>query len=440
MNIELPFQSQKTSRSLDECFADKPHVRKRLLEISELIDALVARGCTAHEAELKAIEQIRKLGNALLTEWAEKSETAAVTKTRAEDSKLQAYRKKKLLTWHSTYGEIGVLEQRLRRGRRGAQVRPFCEAAQISHRAYSLPLQRALTDFGAEESFGRATEKMREHYGIELGASAARQQTLIHAKAIGAVEHTPPEQPAKTLVSALDGSMIPIVKTVEDENLDRRKAKQLYWREVRLCCARPKEAVDCVYGATLASIQVAALLWRETARAAGLGPETYVHGLGDGAICIMNRFAEQFGAQGKYTLDFWHVSEYLGAAAKVVAPQDNKRWLHEQQDKLLHNEVGQVLQTLEDKLEPDQQEEAPVRAAHGYLKERRLHLDYAGAKEADLPIGSGEIEGGHRHVIQERLKITGAWWLERTAEWMLQLRTKRASKDWEKYWSELTKN
>jgi len=319
-------------------------------------------------------------------------------------------------------------------------VRPFCEAAQISHRAYSLPLQRALTDFGAEESFGRATEKMREHYGIELGASAARKQTLIHAKAIGGVQHTPPKQPVKTLVSALDGSMIPIVKTGTGENLDHRKEKQLYWREVRLCCARPKDAVDCVYGATLGSIQVAGLLWHETARAAGLGPQTHVHGLGDGASCIMNSFAEHFGAQGTYTVDFWHVSEYLGAAAKVVRPQANKEWLHEQQGKLLQNEVQEVLQVLEGKLEPEEQEEAPVRAAHRYLKERKEHLDYAGAKAADLPIGSGEIEGGHRHVIQERLKITGAWWLEQTAEWMLQLRTKRASKDWEKYWSGLIKN
>ena len=332
-----------------------------------------------------------------------------------------------------------MLEQRLRQGRIGAQVRPFCEAAQISHRAYSLPLQRALTDFGAEESFGRATEKMREHYGIELGASAARKQTLIHAKAIGAVQHSPPKQPVKTLISAMDGSMIPMVKTGGDEQLDRRKAKELYWREVRLCCARPKEAVEGVYGATLGSIQVAALLWHETARAAGLGPQTHVHGVGDGALCIMNSFAEQFGTQGKYTLDFWHVSEYLGAAAKVVAPKE-KQWLHEQQDKLLHNEVEEVLQILQGKLEPDEQEEAPVRAAHDYLKKRKDHLDYAAAKADGLPIGSGEIEGGHRHVIQERLKITGAWWLEQTAEWMLQLRTKRASKDWEKYWSELKNN
>src|SRR5438034_11748106 len=89
---------------------------------------------------------------------------------------------KKLLSWHSTYGDSCIEEQRLREGRRGVQVRPFCQQAQIAHRAYSLPLQRALTDFGAEESFVRATEKLREHYGIELGASAVREHTLAHAK------------------------------------------------------------------------------------------------------------------------------------------------------------------------------------------------------------------------------------------------------------------
>ena len=100
MNTELPSEFARPIRSLDQCFADKPHLRQRLLEISDLIDALVAQGCTAHEAEAKAIEQIRKLGNGILTQWAEKSEAAAVAKALANDPRLRPYRKKK--TWHGT--------------------------------------------------------------------------------------------------------------------------------------------------------------------------------------------------------------------------------------------------------------------------------------------------------------------------------------------------
>lgn len=440
MNDELPSKLPNNPRSLDECFADKPHMRQRLFEISDMVDELVAQGCSAHEAEARAIEQIRKLGNGVLTDWAKKSEQQARAKAQQDNPALQAYRKKKLLSWHSTYGDIGIEEQRLRDGRRGAQVRPFCQQAQITERAYSLPLQRALTDFGAEESFVRATEKVREHYGIELGASAVRTHTLGHAKAIGAVEHAAPKQPVKTLITQLDGSMIPIVKTGGAEATDKRKDKELFWREARLCCARGKDVVDCVYGATLGSVNIAGLLWHETACAAGLDAQTHVHALGDGSVWIMNTFQEQFGAQGNYTVDFWHVSEYLAKAAVVIAPEKNKEWLHEQQGQLLNNQVEPLLQCLQSKMELPDQELAPVRSAYNYLNERRGHLDYAGARAAELPIGSGEIESGHRHVIQERLKIAGAWWTERSAEWMLQLRVKRANKDWEKYWSEIAKN
>ena len=63
-------------------------------------------------------------------------------------------------------------EQRYRLGREGAELRPFAVAVGVECRGYSLPLQRVLVDFGAEESFGRAVERVREHYGIEVPASA----------------------------------------------------------------------------------------------------------------------------------------------------------------------------------------------------------------------------------------------------------------------------
>jgi hypothetical protein len=51
-------------------------------------------------------------------------------------------------------------------------------------------LQRALVDFGADESFLTATEKMREHYGVQLPVgSGARKHTLAHAKGVGEVKH-----------------------------------------------------------------------------------------------------------------------------------------------------------------------------------------------------------------------------------------------------------
>ena len=337
-----------------------------------------------------------------------------------------------------------MLEQRLRQGRRGAQVRPFCQQAKIRFRGYSLPLQRVLTDFGADHSFAEATRKVQEHYGIELPASSVRERTLAHAKASGSVQHQAPKGPVETLLTEMDGTMLPIVQTQAGPGLDGRKGKQLLWREARLCLARPVAVVDAVYGATFGTVQIAGLLWRQVAGQAGLGPATRVHGLGDGAPWIVTTFQEQFGtgkgSRATYTVDFHHVSDYLAAAAQVLAPERNKDWLPQQQELLLENKLNTVLSSLQPHLEPEEQKEAPVRSAHGYMSQRQPYMDYAAARSAGLPIGSGEVESAHKHVLQKRLKIAGAWWLERNAETMLQLRTVRANGDWEKYWAELAKN
>lgn len=312
-------------------------------------------------------------------------------------------------------------------------LRPFCERAGVRPRGRSPRLQRALVDFGAEESFAGAAARVKEHYGLEVVAEVVRQQTLKHGARISALTVSPPKQVAPTLITQLDGSMIPIV-VVPTVGADRRLGKQLIWREARLCLARPKDSVTPCYGATLGSVAVTGDLWRDTAKAAGLGEVTQVHGVGDGAEWILNQFQEQFGAQGDYLIDFYHVSQYLAEAAAVISPKNPERWRHRQQGRLLENKVTAVLRTLAAHLEAEATPQAPVRAAHRYLNQRRAHLDYAAALAAGWCIGSGEIESGHRHVIQQRLKLAGSWWKEPNAQAMLGLRVARANQLWPRYW------
>ena len=79
--------------------------------------------------------------------------------------------------------------------------------------------------------------------------------------------------------------------------------------------------------------------------------------------------------------------------------------------------------------------EHPLRRLAGYLEKRQGRLDYAAARQEGLPIGSGAVEGGHRHVIQARLKLPGAWWKEETVNPMLALRSLRANSCWPAFWN-----
>ena len=126
----------------------------------------------------------------------------------------------------------------------------------------------------------------------------------------------------------------------------------------------------------------------------------------------------------------------LGTAAKGI-PGDSSQWLTTQKQRMKDHQVRQVLNSLEMLMEePDvADDQAPVRACHRYINNRPGQFNYKQAMEDGLPIGSGEVEGGHRHVIQDRLKRSGAWWAEVNAQRMLNLRTLRSNGDWELYWS-----
>src|SRR5208337_1081467 len=122
----------------------------------------------------------------------------------------------------------------------------------------------------------------------------------------------------------------------------------------------------------------------------------------------------QFGPQGGYLIDFYHVCEYLSAAAKAIAPDAaaKEAWMEAQKEALKTGHLEKTLQALARHLEPPQlaDDQAPVRTCHRYLSGRKNQLDYRDALARDLPIGSGEIESAHRYIAQKRLKLPGAWW------------------------------
>jgi hypothetical protein len=165
--------------------------------------------------------------------------------------------------------------------------------------------------------------------------------------------------------------------------------------------------------------------------------------VGDGAPWIVGQIEDLFGEQGSYLIDFFHVCEYLSAAAKTIASDAAaKAWMEAQKDALKTGRVDEVLRALAPHREAPEvsDEQAPVRVCHRYLGARRDQLKYREALAEGLPIGSGEIESAHRYVAQKRLKLPGAWWLVEHAEHMLALRINRLNGDWEAYWAALAAN
>jgi len=343
------------------------------------------------------------------------------------------------------FGTIEVIEQIFTCVKTGKVIRPFSSSAQIHCRGYSLPLQRAITDFGADVSFGRIPEKLQEHYGITVPVSSAQAITQKHAHTVKksqiTVEEIPDIDGVELIITEMDGTMIPTVKTTpatdEERIIDRRKTRELGWKEARLSLVRIPEEKNPIIAGTVGTVDDTGKQLLNSAIRAGIGRKTKVHAIGDGATWIVNQVRRLFGESATYLIDFYHLCEYLAAAAPGANSQSRKTWLKQQKKALKKNQVLKVLNNLSPHMELEHIADklAPVRVCTRYIKNRLEYLDYQGAIEADLPIGSGEIESAHRYVIQERLKLPGAWWTIEKADEMLALRILRVNNDWQTYWS-----
>jgi hypothetical protein len=288
-------------------------------------------------------------------------------------------------------------------------------------------------------------DKLVEHYGIVLGESTIRRITEGHAQNIFERTQAPPSWPtqpggARVVIVEMDGGMVPMVEPDATQS-DQRKGKKLHWKEAKICLAHPQGSKTLAYGGTLqGDVATAGQKLLVCAQQAGFGRDTHVHAVGDGAQWIADQVEDQFGAQGSYLLDFYHVCDYLSAAGKTLVGEAAAQaaWMDEQKARLKTQRAGELLQALQPHLEQAgvADDEAPVRQCHRYLSQRPDQLQYRSAIERDLPIGSGEIESAHRYIVQQRLKRPGAWWRAANAEHMLALRLNRANRQWNTYWAD----
>ena len=332
------------------------------------------------------------------------------------------------------------VRDRIWQSRTKSYIRPLPKRVGVSTRGHSGRLERVLTDFGCEHSFAQAAERVQEHYGFAMGASAVRRVTLEHAQRAREQMQAGyaqsfrilPKVGAEYVIAQTDGTMI---RTVEP---GKRKGKRPRdWKEMRLVAAQAKDSATTTYGATFGEVEAVGHRLGHCAREAGWGLNSQIHAMGDGAQWIRLQSGEVFGKQGTFLCDFFHVSEYLAAAAESSQGGKAARWRKTQQKRLKRGAVEKVMEALAKHLEPEgtPEEEAPVRNAHRYLTNRTDCLDYPRAIKLGLPIGSGLIESGHRHVLHARLKKAGAAWLKGHADQIAHLRVLRANSQWHSLWN-----
>lgn len=157
-------------------------------------------------------------------------------------------------------------------------------------------------------------------------------------------------------------------------------------------------------------------------------------------LIILKRLDKKHSLGLTIIVDIIHVIEYLWTAGRAFCPESNLKlelWVQDRLLKILQGKSGIVAGAMKRsatlrKFSPKERE--PVDKCARYLFNKKPYLRYDHYLAKGLPIATGVIEGACRHLVKDRMDLTGARWSLAGAEAVLRLRALRSSHDFDEYW------
>ncbi len=156
---------------------------------------------------------------------------------------------------------------------------------------------------------------------------------------------------------------------------------------------------------------------------------------------LLEKLALEYGVRLTIVLDVIHATEYLWKATMVFNREGSpeaEAWVTERLLQLLRGKASDVaagvrrsatLRGLSAK------ERKAADSCADYLLKYVEYMHYDEYLAGGLPIATGVIEGACRHLVKDRMDITGARWGLDGAEAVLRLRALRTSGDFGTYWA-----
>lgn len=234
-------------------------------------------------------------------------------------------------------------------------------------------------------------------------------------------------------------TLSPFVRTPEDV------VKDLYGRNGKDDTAppRPRPEDKRVWASVVHEpAEVIEAMFEEARRRDPDGSKTWVT-LVDGNVSqlrLIKKAARRHGVEPTIIVDVIHVLEYLWSAAFALHGEGStatERWVSTRLLEILHGRSSDVASGMRRSAtlrKMKAKERAAVDDCADYLLKYRKHLRYDVYIAAGMPIATGVIEGACRHLIKDRMDITGARWGLEGAEAVIKLRSLRSSGDLDEYW------
>lgn len=274
-------------------------------------------------------------------------------------------------------------------------------------------------------------QKISEEVGKELYEKEKREAKDLYENQYKAISQVPENMKTGRIYIEADGSMVQI--------------RGEGWKEIKLGIVfkdnkilnKDKDRhiiVEKEYVASLGGAEeFKKMLWAVAVRN-GFQNAKEVVILGDGSAWIWN-IAKELFPDAVFILDYYHFEEHVYECANAIYPEDElsrKKWANGIIEGFL--EKDEVEKTIEGLNAQEYEESAKVKVKglKTYLSNNQDKMHYKIFVDKGYFIGSGAIEGGHKHVIQQRLKLAGMRWSRTGAQSIASLRAASKSNKWER--------
>jgi hypothetical protein len=289
--------------------------------------------------------------------------------------------------------------------------------------------------------FERAAQHLAALLGVVVHGATVRRHTLAVGQRMLSVQTAQaqprascPEEPAADRMAlSSDGAMVPLVggvwaevKWVAIGTVERRKQKHSGGEEaVTTHLSYFARMTDAATFADQASAEV---------RRRGVERAKEVCAIQDGAEWIQG-FVRSHRHDALRILDFAHAATYvqqIGEKVRAASGHLPAKWEEGVLHRLKHDGPERVLGHVSWLAQryPQVQDEVT-----DLLKRREL-MDYPSYQQQGWPIGSGNVESGHKLVMQARMAGPGMHWKPEHVNPLLALRLALCNDRWSENWAE----
>jgi len=450
-------------------------IRTEFEMILEFVTGENAQVSTAYQIECGLLKRLLNMGRQLLLLFfIMRSQNASRDPIVLEDGQELPHHDEKERTYFSIFGKLPLERPYFYRRGSGGQVLLDAELS-LGSDQYSDLLRDMAEHLGVYIAYNKSANILKRFLEIGLSTRVFEKMIAEDSQDVEAYyEQKPapmPDTEAEILVIQADGKGVPIVLEEPAEpqvrlgkGQKRGKKKEAIVTSVYTigrAPRTPKEVVDSFFKrerdisarkttskrqkpqnkhvwATLAGKDAALdrLMKYVTLRLGNHISDKIA--LCDGCEPLQERIQLRF-SDFHLILDFIHANEYLWKVANcLLGETDPQRteWVAEKTLLMLSGKTEQIIaefrQLAEEKKRTKSQREVLTKTAN-YFKRNLPYMDYPIYLANGWPIASGVIEGACRHLVKDRMELSGMRWSIEGAESLLQLRAVAENDDWDTY-------